>query len=481
MAPLKENFPIRSPSDGWNWSNRTAVSCDPDWEQLNEGLTVKCFGLDLGSSTIKGAVLDLATRQVGEMVAEQFPEPVAGLPERFLEIPVERVAEVVTRLVTRLMEIEPTVTAIFSCGQMGGVVLTDPETGQPLTNYLSWRDQRTLADHPRGGNFLDEMQRRWSRDDFASLGSELKPGSATSLLFWLSEQGLLPSRAVPSGLGDVIFAQLCRTKAQMEPTQAIGLLDLTQGGWHHAAFAKLGLDRLTWPTLAQASRPVGSWELLGKSFQCYPVLGDQQCALRGAGIEVGDLSLNISTGGQVSRLTETLQLGAYQSRYFFDGRYLNTITHLPAGRSLNVLLRLLTDLARAENREPRDPWGSVNRALAHADGAGLACDLAFFSGPMGDTGSITGITVDNLTIGNLFHAAFENMAGNFASCAERVFPERDWHRLVLSGGMTQSVSQLRQMIQSRLPGPMKESTETEETLVGLLEVARSILINVETV
>ncbi len=436
---------------------------------------MKCFGLDLGSSTIKGAVLDLATRQVEAKVSEPFPEPIAGLPDRFFEVAPDRVVDAVERVVTQLLETEPDVTAIFSCGQMGGVILTDPSTGRPLTNYLSWRDQRTLADHPRGGNFLDEMQRRWSRNEFVELGSELKPGSATSLLFWLSEHGLLPNGAVPSGLGDFVFANLCRTVPQMEPTQAIGLLDLPRGTWHHAAFTPLGLDRLAWPALADVSRPLGTWNIGGHRLQCYPVLGDQQCALRGSGLQVGDLSLNISTGGQVSRLTDTLELGNYQSRAFFDGRYLNTITHLPAGRSLNVLLRLLTELARTEDIELHDPWGSINQTLAPSDGGGLACDLAFFSGPMGDTGSISGITVDNLTIGNLFHAAFVNLADNFAQCAERVFPQRDWQRIVLSGGLTQGVPRLREMIQSRLAGPVNESIATEETLLGLSDVARAVL------
>ncbi len=420
-------------------------------------------------------MLDLATRRVEAIVREPFPELITGQPARFFEIAPDQVVAAVERVVSQLLKIEPDVTAIFSCGQMGGVILIDPATGRPLTNYLSWRDQRTLGEHPHGGNFLDEMQRRWSHNEFAELGCELKPGSATALLFWLAENRLLPDAAIPAGLGDYVFSHLCGVAPQMEPTQAIGLLDLPRGTWHHAAFAQLGCERLTWPALANTSQPVGVWNLGGHRLDCYPVLGDQQCALHGAGLELGDLSLNISTGGQVSRLTESLELGAYQSRHFFDGRYLNTITHLPAGRSLNVLIGLLTELARAENVALRDPWGAVNQALNQADGGGLACDLAFFSGPMGDTGSIRGITVDNLTIGNLFHAAFVNLADNFSKCAESVFPQRDWQRIVLSGGLTQGVPKLREMIQQRLPSVIKESTAAEETLLGLLDVARAVL------
>ncbi len=436
---------------------------------------MKAFGLDLGSSTIKGAVLDLGSRQVGAIVKEPFPEPLAGLPARHFEIALCEVITGVERVVSRLLEIEPSVTTLFTCGQMGGVTLMHPSTGETLTNYLSWRDQRTLTEFSPGKTYLDEILSRWTPQQFAELGSELKPGSATALLFWLAHQGKLPPIAIPAGLGDTVLARLCQCNPRMEPTQAIGLMDLNRRDWHGEAFVRLGISKLRWPGIANANHPVGTWALNGHSLTCYPVLGDQQCALRGAGLEVGDLSLNISTGGQTSRLTETLELGPYQSRYFFDGKYLNTITHLPAGRSLNVLMGLLTELSTAEGVTLRDPWGSVNRALASADGGGLEGDLAFFSGPMGDVGHVRGITVDNLTVGNLFHAAFRNLADNFSNCAERVFPQRDWQRIILSGGLTQSVPLLRKMIQERISGVVKESTEAEETLLGLLEVACSVL------
>lgn len=436
---------------------------------------MKVFGLDLGSSTIKGAVLDLTTRQVGAVVKEPFPDPRPDLPPRHFEVALSNITTAVERVVSRLLEIEPAVTTIFSCGQMGGVALLDSSTGRPCSHYLSWRDQRTLEISPSGKTFLDEVQSRWTPTQFAELGSELKPGSATALLYWLNQHQALMGTITPCGLGDAVFSLLCHSPPQMEPTQAIGLLDLTRGDWHRDAFAPLSIDHFQWPAIASIQQALGTWNLHGHKLVCYPVLGDQQCALRGAGLAVGDLSLNISTGGQTSRLTETLELGLYQSRYFFHGQFLNTITHLPAGRSLNVLMGLLTELATAENLSLSDPWGTVNRALDSADGGGLECDLAFFSGPMGEVGHIRGITVDNLTIGNLFHAAFRNLADNFSQCADRVFPQRDWQRIVLSGGLTQSVPLLRKMIQTRLPGVVKESTEAEETLLGLLEVARSVL------
>ena len=77
-------------------------------------------------------------------------------------------------------------------------------------------------------------------------------------------------------------------------------------------------------------------------------MGDHQAALAGAFLGERELSLNISTGSQASLFTPTWQPGNYQTRPFFDGRFLNTITHIPAGRALNVLFKLLTELAEAQ-------------------------------------------------------------------------------------------------------------------------------------
>ncbi len=44
---------------------------------------MRCLGLDIGSSSIKGAVLNLETSQVSHIVKEPFPDAIGGLPPGF--------------------------------------------------------------------------------------------------------------------------------------------------------------------------------------------------------------------------------------------------------------------------------------------------------------------------------------------------------------------------------------------------------------
>ena len=422
------------------------------------------LAIDIGSSSIKGAAVGAAAATIGPVVRMPFPEPVGGLPSGHFEVEPAAVVSAVRQVIDELAA-AANAEAILFCGQMGGVILVDREN-RPLTNYLSWRDQRTLAPHPSGGSYVDANRRRWDGEEFREVGSELKPGSATSLLFWLAENGPLPKGAVPLTLGDFVLTQLAGAVPHTEPTQAIGTLNLATGDWHRAAFAKLGLEQLHWPPLVPCHETVGVIRCGNRHIPCYPVVGDQQAALRGVDLAEGEMSLNISTGSQVSLLRRELVLGDYQTRHYFGGAYLNTITHLPAGRSLNVLVDLLTELATAQGVRLADPWEYIARAAADAADGELAVDLAFFAGPLGERGRIDRITLDNLTVGSLFRAAFRAMTDNYWSCASRLSPNRAWRRTVLSGGLTQKVPILRQFLAERF-GACRECGAGEDVLLGL--------------
>src|SRR5262249_9688499 len=111
---------------------------------------MKILGIDIGSTSIKGAVLDLQSGCGGHVAKYPFPEPVSGLPTGWFEIDPREVAHTVRRIVVKLLQQAPKAERLFCSGQMGGVLLVDSHC-QPLTHYLSWRDQRTLAVHSNAG------------------------------------------------------------------------------------------------------------------------------------------------------------------------------------------------------------------------------------------------------------------------------------------------------------------------------------------
>ncbi len=430
------------------------------------------LGLDLGSTSIKGAVLSPETGTISEIVKEPFPELVAGLPPLHFEVDPVAVLAAVRRVIGRLLPSAPDCRGIVLCGQMGGVILTDDQH-RPLTNYLSWRDQRTSAPtDSQSEPLFSRLKRELAGEDFQTLGRELQTGATLSLLAWLEQEGCLPRTAVPMSLGDFVVSQLCRSSPVMEYTEATGLLDLRTRSWHHSVFARWELDRLSWPRLQTWREPAGMFRLGDRTVPVYPSAGDHQCALAGVGLEERELSINISTGSQVALLTPAWSPGDCQTRCYLDSRYLNTITYIPAGRSLNVLVDLLSELAAAEGVTLHQTWETIAQAAARAEETDLDINLSFFAGPLGDRGHLQGITTENLTLGTLFRAAFRQMADNYAILANRLSPTREWRSVILSGGLAQNISVLRQFLSERFPGPHRLCTGAEDTLFGLLTMAR---------
>lgn len=442
---------------------------------------MKYLGLDIGSSFLKGAVLDTAARTIDQVRRVPLPDPVAGLPPRHFEIDPRAVVVAVRQLVDELASLAPDCAGVLLCGQMGGVILCGPG-GAPRSNYLSWRDQRTtLPAHASTTRpFLDELRDRLDADTWSRLGNELRAGSTSALVAWLVAQGHGPRRdESPCSLADFLVAHLGQTDCRMEATEAIGLLDLDAGQWHRSALTELIQAELTWPPLATLHEPVAHWTVQGRRLPCYAPLGDHQCALAGSGVSPGELSINVSTGSQVSRLARERAASPAQTRAYFDGWLLQTVTHLPAGRSLEVLVDLLMELPRRQGRDDFDPWPAIVAAAREAPDDELEVDLTFFAGPLGDQGAIRHVTVDNLTVGRLFRAAWRGMARNYQQCARWLSPDGDWQRLVFSGGLAQKLELFRQFACEAFACPARVCAASEDTLQGLLALA--LVVSGETI
>ena len=428
------------------------------------------LGLDIGSSSIKGAALDPAQLSLGPTARTDCPKPLTGLDPRRFELDPLAVVSAVKIVLDELLEQVDHCEGVVSCTQMQGVVLADSD-GQPLTNYLSWRDQRVMDRHPSGeGSYFDILNSRLSDLEIRQLGHECKLGSSVSLLFALAEQKQLPRQAIPLTLGDFVWLRLAHAEPVTEYTNALGALNLDTHQWHGSVFEQLGIADLNWPRLCNPYRANGHLVYDGKRIPTFPSVGDHQCSVAGMLLQPGELSINASTGSQVCRLSTEYVSGDYQVRPYFDMQYLNTLTHLPAGRALNAIVDLLCELAQSQGMRLQDPWPYITQAAAESE-TDLLADLTFFSGPLGDSGSIRNITTENLNVGSLFRACFQGMANNFRQCALLISPKQDWQNLVLSGGLIQHCDLLRDLIVSQFDGPYRVNTSSEATFLGLLAIA----------
>ena len=434
---------------------------------------MRYLALDLGTSFLKGAVVDLDAPSIGHVWREPFPAPRPGLPPLHVEVPVEAVIDATRRLLARLADAAPDAAGVVVCSQMHGLVLADRQ-GRALSPAITWLDQRAIEPLPGSSRtYYDTLIERLTPGQIADLGNGLKPSMPLFVLGLWASRGELPANAIPVSLPDYVLSVLSGRPPVIEATMAasMGTLDLARGAWHGGVLAALGVDGLTWPSLAPVAAPAYTLRVGGRDVPCYPPVGDHQAAVTGARLEPDELSLNISTGSQVGVITPAFTVGDYEVRPFFDGRFLQTIVRIPAGRALSALVKLLSELAVAEGRPPVDPWATIAAAVAATPSTDLVADIAFFDSPVGEYGHLANLTEENMTVGHVFRAAFRSMAINYRNCAGRLAPVQPWRRLVFSGGLAQRFAPLREEILAQFGLPMRMCPASEDTLLGLLVLA----------
>jgi sugar (pentulose or hexulose) kinase len=432
---------------------------------------MRFIGIDLGSTFIKGAVLDLDGLVIRHIERLPFPAPIRGPDPAFREFDPAEIVAVTRSLLGRLLQHAPDAAGLVMCSQLHGMVLT-ADNDRAVSNAINWQDQRALQPLPGGhGSYFDEVNRRLTPEERRQLGNEARPGVPLCYLFWLAQNQRLPApTAVVTALPSFVTASLCGGPPKSDVTHAFahGALNVETLDWHRPVIEKLGLDCVRWPEIVAQGAVVGEYRVGSRRLPIFAPVGDYHCSQAGAFLEEGELSVNISTGSAVIQLARGCEFGDFQTRPWFDGRFLKTITHIPGGRALNALVRLLSELAQAQRLTLRDPWDYILAEAAKIGSTDLRVDPAFYFSALGDCGALTNVREENLTVGHLFQAAFAGMADNYARCAVRLSPGKDWTRLVFSGGVALKTALLRRLICDRLGPAHRLASSGEDTLLGLL-------------
>lgn len=434
------------------------------------------IGIDVGTSFIKGAVLDLEEFRLDHVRRLPFPARVKLDNPLLAEFDPREVSTAVRSLIEDLLRSVRQCDGIVMCSQMHGMVLLNRK-GEAASNCISWTDHRGLMPHPSGaGTYFDVLMTRTSDAQRKRLGNELSLERPVCFLFWLAEQGLLDNSLTPASIPDYIMRALCGDDPGIEPTNAsaTGLFNLGSGAWDREVMDALGLSGLQLPAIRKPGEIVGYYNTGSHQVPCFTPVGDFQCALLGALLNVEELSLNISTGAQVSRLTAQLNLGDHQTRPFFGGQFVSTYSDAPGGRALNVLLGLLADFTAHQQfaAGTGDRWALIADAVKNTPATSLTVDPRFFQAAADAGGWITNIRGDNLTVGQLFRASFNAMASIYFSFGCRLWPEKGWKNVVFSGGLALKLEIFREIIQQQFQTGCRLAPFAEDTLFGLLLLAR---------
>jgi sugar (pentulose or hexulose) kinase len=421
--------------------------------------------IDVGGSFLKGAVVTAETAQLSSVIRKSGPrleltrEGSATLDPTQLTRDVRLLCRELVNSVGR----KP--SAIFLTGQMHGVVLTD-QSGNPVTEVITWRDSLASIENGMERSAVASIRERCEEESLRAFGNELREGLPLATLFARRSRGLDVAGKVAHSLISYCAASLTdfSTAPMMHATDAAahGFYRVVDGCWDHKTLEALELNGMTLPSVVHEVIPCG----LSKEYDCnvHVALGDQQTSLYGMKLDLDELSLNIATGSQASRLV-TNPKQALQLRPYFDDKYLSTVTHIPAGRAVNALIGLVTELSTFEADEA---WQLIAQKTHDEPFGRMNIDLSFFPCVTGSTGHISNIQEGDLTIGQLFRSAVCNMADNYRRYSSDLFPDGDFRSVVLSGGLATRFTPLLDELKREFQGCEFRISSTEDaSLEGL--------------
>lgn len=436
------------------------------------------LALDIGSSFIKAAMIRLANGSICNCrISRQIPKMDA--PSSRFEVDAESLFLEVERLIKGYVAEYPGLIAgILLSTQMHGFVLAGPD-GTPRSPYISWQDERCL-EKIRGTeqSYLERMEQMITPEKMAESSVYLKPYLAMCNLYTMLQQDYNPPPHTRfCTLGSYLILRLTGSHiCHLTNAGPTGFANAVQGVWNRELIKKTGCEVFVFPQICDDLRVCGHYRHGNEKIPVYPDIGDHQtCTLGVMARPEKDVIINIGTAGQIARISRGFVPGAYESRPFFDGCYLNTVSRMPGGRNLDVIVNFLADAFRyisGGDITDKDIWSHAVESIAELDSHGLVANTSFHKTERGSSGSISGITFDNLTVQNLFAACFADIGQAYGDCVPRVCPKReDVERLVFSGGLLSKTPLLQKAICKTTELPAAIMREENAVYIGLYRIA----------
>ncbi len=359
-------------------------------------------GIDSSTQSVKVVVCDAETGRVVREGRAPHPDGTECAPNAWWDA-----------LATASQDLLSDVAALAVAGQQHGLVTLDAD-GESIRPALLWNDTRSAPD---ARDLIDELGGPTAWAD--AVGSVPVASFTVTKLRWLARSE--PGHAARVAQVMLPHDWLTWRLAGMPLTPTTDRGDASGTGYwspisghYRTDLLKLAVGRdVGVPRVAGPGEVVGqtpSGVLLGAG------TGDNMAAALGLGLEAGDVAVSLGTSGTAFAVADApTRDDSGHVAGFADatGRWLPLVCTLNAARVLSATAHLLgVDLARLSALALAAPAGAEGITLIpYLDGERTP-DLP------NATGSLHGLTRENMTPGNLARAAIEGMLCGLADAID---------------------------------------------------------------
>ena len=417
-------------------------------------------GIDIGTTTISAAVIDIDSKEQIEV----FSLPHNSYVEKSLSS--EQSVSIIIDKAESLMELIYTsyrnIVSIGITGQMHGVLYIDIE-GNAVSNLINWQDKR--ADFPlKDGQTTCELIKKQT-------GESIATGYGIATHYYNILNGLVPQNAVGfCSIMDYLGMRLCKTKRAVTHTSiasSFGLFDAKRGRVMLDKLALLGIGEGFLPKVTDSNEAVGKW----KNIPVFVAIGDNQASFLGSVKNNRESVLvNIGTGSQISAVGEFAQYGeGIECRPFINGEWLVCGSALCGGSAYALIEKFFRSYVSSAGLSENSQYSVMNclaeKAYENGDKP-LMVDTSF-CGKRTDPqlrGAIEGIDLYNFTPSALILGTINGM------CEElhRLYIAGNIEKthIVASGGAVRNNTVLRRVLEDKFGMKLSVSSVKEEAATG---------------
>jgi sedoheptulokinase len=437
------------------------------------------LSLDIGTSKL--CAMAFCTQQLQPLVIRTQPNrlDVVGLQTGWHEQEVVQIREEALELLKVVgKEAGGEIVGISITGQMHGVLLVDKSLA-PLSNLITWRDQRVLD----GGINLEEMKTQFK----PLTGCGLHAGYGGATLAWLAREGLLKPDIKAVTIADYM-ASLLTGRLATEPTHAAswGIYNLHRGNWEIPLVTRLGITPEVLPEIiptmcAQGNVTEYYRRRLGLTgeVQVAATIGDNQaCILGAAGLADDAMVLNLGTGGQISVVRRHAEMTVgMETRPMPFGHFILVGASLCGGWSYAYLMQFFQQTIQFFTgiELPDDKvYETMNRLAAEATMRPNIPQMdTRFAGTRSEPkrkGALTDIDTSNLTPGQLVLASIRGMVHELLHMVPSTI-RAEIRQMVASGNAVRKNPMMQRVIAEQFGRSCKVSEVQEEAVLGAARAA----------
>lgn len=261
--------------------------------------------IDIGSTNIKWTAQN-CDGNVGEVRSTFFPEK-SQLLSPYFEVNIDEIIDLLMGIIKQERDCE----ALFISTQMHGYILTD-ENYKPITNYISWRDKRAEQIH---------------------IPFTIDPESGTSLKYNLPKASLYSIKCLQPELfkrAQYFFTLGSYFVFILLGQNATHITDACPTGFYSAITGVPEECKLHLPISFSEITSLGQYQ----NMMVFTPIGDHQASITGAKPDMDSYILNLGTAAQLCCIEDHFISGEFESRPYFNGKTLCTVTGLFGGQKI---------------------------------------------------------------------------------------------------------------------------------------------------